>query len=134
MGVNCMASEGALLNRPPLLTIKTESLAPLSRQEKKRDYAVIETCLIDLTDPKSPANKNSVKNGRVGKYIVLGPKTSRSDGCLSREDLPSLMEGADEGQKIPEEIGDELRQRFRRRSRWRTFVVQRPSFEFAIPT
>ena len=83
----------------------------LKPEEKKRDYAVIETCLIDLTDPKSPANKNSVKNGHVGKYVVLGPITSRSDGCLSREDLPSLLEGADEGQKIPEEIGDELRQR-----------------------
>ena len=71
----------------------------LNAEEKKRDYAVLETCLIDLTDPKSPANKNVVKNGRVGKYIVLGPRTSEYDRCLSRERSPSLL-GEDRSQMI----------------------------------
>jgi hypothetical protein len=83
----------------------------LKPEEKKRDYAVIEAALIDLTDPKSPINKNFIKNrGIAGKYIVLGPTTSRYYGCLSRESLP-LLEDKEKGQTIPDEIADALRQR-----------------------
>lgn len=61
----------------------------LKPDEKRRDYAVIEAALIDLTDPKSPVYANAFRNGRVGKYIVMGPKTSRTVGTLSREVLPT---------------------------------------------
>jgi hypothetical protein len=79
-------------------------------EEKQRDYAVIEAPLIDLTDPKSPVNANAVRNGRVGKYIVLGPKTSVSVHCLTREMLPYLA-GKKKGQTIPDGVGDDLRRR-----------------------
>ncbi len=105
----------------------------LDPQEKRRDYAVLETCLIDLTDPKSPANKNVVKNGRVGTYIVLGPRTSEYDRCLSRERLPSLL-GEDRSQMISGEIADEPRQRnSAHRCRWRTFEVRKAVIRIRDP-
>jgi hypothetical protein len=109
----CVESSGSRASAAEPASVaddKKEEPRELKPQEKRRDYAVLETCLIDMNDPKSPVNKNSVKNGHVGKYIVVGPKTSRYVGCLSREVLPSLVD-EELGQKIPEEIGAHLRQR-----------------------
>jgi hypothetical protein len=109
----CLQLHGSRANAddpPRFADDKEPEPRSLKPDEKRRDYAVIEAALIDLTDPKSPVNANAVRNGRVGKYIVLGPKTSRTVRPLSREMLPHLA-GEENGQTIPDEIGDDLRRR-----------------------
>jgi hypothetical protein len=110
----CVQSAGARRNVAKPTAVgddKEQEPRELKPEEKKRDYAVIEAALVDLTDPKSPVNENYIKNrGVAGKYIVLGPTTSGNYGCLSRESLPSLVD-KEKGQTIPDEIADALRQR-----------------------
>ena len=112
--VYCVRSVGARGNvAEPTAAGDDQEQEPreLKPDEKKRDYAVIEAAIIDLTDPKSPVNENFMKNrGVAGKYIVLGPTTAGHGECLSRESLPSLVD-KEKGQIIPDEIADALRQR-----------------------
>jgi hypothetical protein len=81
----------------------------LKAEDKRRDYPVIERALVDLCDSASPINKAATENGHIGKYILLGPTTSRSVNCLSRESLTTLLKYT--GRTIPDEIGRELRRR-----------------------
>ena len=78
----CLQLHGsrANANDPPGFADDKEP-EPRSRKpdEKRRDYAVIEAALIDLTDVKSPVNANAVRNGRVGKYIVVGANIRARD-------------------------------------------------------
>ncbi len=83
----------------------------LKPEEKRRDYAVIEAALIDMSDPKSPVNETIVRNGHIGKYIVLGPRTARTVSCLSSSEARAALVEEEKNQVIPDEIGEDLRRR-----------------------
>jgi hypothetical protein len=95
---------------PPVNYEAEEGLPKDAAAEKRRDYAVLEATLNDLTSPKNPEYKFHIENVGPGREIVINGKTFE---YASSRELPEESDSIDrtETRSIPAELRDDFKRR-----------------------
>ena len=78
--------------------------------EKRRDYAVLEAALNDLTSPRNPEYKYHIKSGGPGREIVVDDNTYDYDDGAELDDKSSNIDKTD-SRSIPADIQEDFKRR-----------------------
>jgi hypothetical protein len=81
--------------------------------EKRRDFAVLEAALNDLTSPKNPEYKYRIQNGGPRREIVVDDRTYEYDLDFVDSDGESRNIDHEDARKVPADILEDLRRRSR---------------------
>jgi hypothetical protein len=96
--------------QPPIRYIAEDGVPKDKAAEKRRDFAVLEAALNDLTSPKNPEYKYWVQNGGPGREMVVDDKTY---GYSLDFDGESDNIDHEDARKVPADVLDDLKRRSR---------------------
>ena len=105
------SSPGKKLDQP-LVKYEAEEGSPKDKTaEKRRDYAVLEASLTDLTSAKNPEYKYHIKNVGPGREIVIDDRTCKYGLFFIDLGEPSHNIDYKDTRRIPAEIHEDFKRR-----------------------